>query len=43
MNFLCILESDGGRDLRQIEMFDSGKKERLTLYNSEIPHRNLTH
>jgi len=43
MNYRLCFETKGGWDLTQIEMFDSGKKERLTLYNSEIPHRNLTH
>ena len=43
MNYQLSLETDGGWDLRQIEMFDSAKKERQTLSNSEIPHRNLRH
>ena len=43
MNSRLCFDSDGGRDLRQIEMFDSAKKERQKLSKSQIPHRNLTH
>ena len=43
MNYPLGFETEVRWELSQNEMFDTGKKERLTLSNSENQHRNVTH